>query len=144
MSFQIQNLTVNESVEQSNINTNQKINLLPCNPVWVYNTTANTSGSFTTNYLGYKVVNIIDSNNININYWLNNLKTLLIGNSYISGGVNIYIIGVDGDSGSNYFIQGLSSIIDNGDNTYTIAGGDIVTGGSLNINTKFYMSYFTK
>jgi hypothetical protein len=56
----------------------------------------------------------------------------------------IYIIGVDGDNGTNCFIQGLSNIIDNDNNTYTIGGGDVYTAGSLVNGTKIYMSYITK
>jgi hypothetical protein len=71
MSFQVQNNTVNEAVQQSIIYTNNKIDMLSYNPVWTYNTSAINSGDFTTDLSGYKVVNQIDSNGINIKYWLN-------------------------------------------------------------------------
>lgn len=144
MPFQIQNVTVNEALEQSLINTNKSISELSYNPVWIYNTTATSPGNFTTDISGYKVVNVVDSNNINIKYWINSLNTFIIANAHVPGGLTTYIIGVDGDNGANYFIQALSSIIDNGNNTYTIAGGDLFTGGTFTNDTKFYMSYVTK
>lgn len=140
MSFQIQNILVNEAVDQSLLNSNK----LTYNPVWIYSNNATSPGYFTTDISGYKVVNEIDSNGINIKYWINTLKVCIIGNSQISGGLNTYIIGVDGDEGQKYFIQGLENIIDNNNNTYTISGGDVYTGAFFTNNTKCYMSYITK
>jgi hypothetical protein len=124
MPFQIQNILVNEAVEQSTINTDEKFNLLTYTPVWTYNnTSAEVQGNFTVDINGYKVVNVLDSNGLNIKYWLNTLNTFLIASANIPGGISIYITGVDGNTGSNYFIQDLNSIVNNGNNTYTITGG---------------------
>lgn len=145
MPFKIEDLIVNESVDESTIILNQKINNLSYTPVWIFNNTnASTSGNFTTDFSGYKVVNVIDSNDINIKYWINTLNTFLIASLHVPGGLTIYITGVDANSGSNYFIQNLLSIVDNGNNTYTLAGGDLYSGGSFTEGTKFYISYFTK
>lgn len=145
MSFQIQNIIVNECLEESTINTNEKFNLITYIPVWTYNnTSAQVQGNFTIDISGYKVVNQIDANGFDIKYWLNTLNTFLIANAHVPGGLTIYITGVDGNTGSNYFIQALNSIIDNGNNTYTLTGGDLYTGGSLIQGTNFYISYFTK
>ena len=142
MPFQIQNIIVNESVEQSLINTN--ISTLSYNPVWIFDTSANNPGYFTTDISGFKVVNEIDSNGINIKYWLNTLKVFIIANVHISGGLDTFITGVAADNGSKYFIQGLDDIIDNENNTYTILGGDLSTGIPLTNGTKYYFSYITK
>lgn len=142
MSFNIQNTTLNNAVEESLINTDEQIGTLSYTPVWTYNTSVTSPGNFAIDFSGYKVVNVIDSNGINIKYWLNTLNTCIIASTYI--GLSTYVTGVDGESGINRFIQSLSSVIDNGNGTYTITGGDVYASGSWDTGTKYYMSYITK
>jgi hypothetical protein len=143
MSFQIQNILVNEAVEQTLLNQNNPNNL-SYSPVWIYSENATSPGYFTIDNSGYKVVNEIDSNGVNIKYWINTLKLCIIGKSQLPGGLDIYIFGVGEDNAEKYFIQDLSNIIDNSDNTYTISGGDVYTLSGFTNDTKCYMSYITK
>lgn len=114
-------------------------------PVWIYkgvNKVA-SNGTFTIELLtGYKTVNVIDANGINTRSWLNNLRLLITASTPL--GFLPFITGVDKEGGDSYFITGLGIVTDNGDDTFTIAGGDILAGATIAEGQHITMSYFTK
>ena len=122
MSFNINNTTVSESVIQSSI---QNKNIFSYTPTWVYNRdNALTPGSMTIEEgTGYKIINIVDANGINIKYWINTINLLYTTNC---------IVGLD------------NNITNNGNGTYTINGGDLYTSGEFVNNNTYYSSYYTK
>ena len=137
--FQVQNLSLDESVSQSYLKV---INNLNYSLQWTWNgyeTNANYAGNITTDYNGYKVINAISANGINAVSWINNLIILKLISSTL--GFNIYIIGV-GSNPNFYFVQNVNNIINNGNNIFTIAGGDLQTGSNFNVGDVCYISYF--
>lgn len=125
--------------------TQTKPEITTYSPVWIYkglNKDA-SNGTFTMDYqTAYKTVNVMDANGVNTRSWLNNLKIMITGSGPAS--FTPFVTGVDGESGDSYFITGISSISDNGDDTFTIGGGDILSGASLIEGQHITMSYFTK
>lgn len=153
MSFYVDDITVSESVEQSTIEATIAINdaiknrALGYTPVWTYNSTsATTSGTMTLEEdTGYKIVNTIDANGINITYWLNTLNAMIVTKNYAASFLdNIYVIYVDDND--NCDSTGITTITNNGNNTYTIGAGTIYTSGSTLFieNNKIYASFCTK
>lgn len=139
MSFSINNTIVSESVIQTFIQ-NKGINSYT--PTWVYNSdNALIPGSMTKeDSTAYKIINIIDANGINIKYWINTINLL-----YTTKSSNVvYTTFVDTNNGT--CLVGLDDpIIDNGNGTYTIPGGDAYTSGDLFVdNNTCYSSYYTK
>jgi len=141
MSFSISNITIDEAVQQSSEKITKQINSLSYTPTWIYNTNALSSGNMTT---GYKIVNVIDANGINIKYWLNTLNALIDAKNNTSNFLNnIYTTYVD--INNNSAITGIVTITDNGNNTYTLEDGAIRTNGNLFVeNNKIYVSFCTK
>ena len=139
MSFNINNTTVSESVIQSSI---ENKSIISYTPTWVYNSdNALSRGTMSTeDGTGYKIINIIDANGINIKYWINTINLL-----YTTKSSNvIYTTFVDTNNGT--CLVGLNNLItDNENGTYTIIGGDAYTSGDLFVdNNTCYSSYYTK
>ena len=138
MSFNINNTTVSESVIQSSI---QNKNIFSYTPTWVYNRdNALTPGSMTIEEgTGYKIINIVDANGINIKYWINTINLLYTTKT----STDVYTTFVD--TNNNNCIVGLdNNITNNGNGTYTINGGDLYTSGEFVNNNTYYSSYYTK
>lgn len=146
MTFYVDDTTITESVQLSSIDTTNQVNSLSYTPVWLYNSTdALSPGTMTTEpSTGYKTVNIIDANGINIEYWISTLKAIITTKNNVPGFLNnIYITYVD--TNNNFVVTGISSITNNENDTYTIGDGDLYTVGDLFVdNNKIYASFLTK
>lgn len=144
MSFYVDNIQTTDSVEQSLLQ-NQNINLISYTPVWIYNSENATSpGNITQEPItGYKTVNIIDANGVNITYWLKTLNSIIITkNNSVGSFNNIYVSYVD--TNNNFTTTGISSLTNNNNNTYTLLDGDLYTVGTVfTNNNKIYASIFT-
>lgn len=140
----------NVGLSQAAANTQEQISKLSYTPVWKYSDINDVAiaGNFSiTPDFAYKVVNVIDANGINIKYWLNNFDVLINLSNTTSppfGGFGVYVSAVDGESGNISSVSDVSNVVDNGNKTYTLQGGDVITSGSFIKGQKIYMSYFTR
>jgi hypothetical protein len=164
MAFRVSNVLLQQSILTSYQNTQNQISNLSYTPVWIYDGvipvgTLNSKAGYFNIYdsTGYKVINLIDANGINIKNWINTLATIRTNSSSFSIDTydskemkqvtlpfKIYMVTVDNESGNSNSISELNIIVDNQNNTYTLAGGDILTGAAFVKGKKYYMSYFCK
>jgi hypothetical protein len=146
-SFNVKNVSLDESVSLSSQNTQNQIDKLNYQPNWVFQNTATNAGTFTIDMVtGYKIVNVIDANGWNVKSWINSLQTLLVlsGLSPPIGGFSIYTNSVDGTTGASFLVSNVANINDNGNNTFTLGGGDVYGGSSFSIGERIYFSTFMR
>jgi hypothetical protein len=145
MSFAINNVLLNTSIEQSLADVDKKLANFTYTPTWNYNlTSATQAGTMTVEPInGYKVVNVIDANGVDIVYWLSTLRALGLTKTASPTFLNnIYLTYVDVNN--NFVVTGFGGINNNGNNTFTIGGGDVYTDGELfTKDNKIYASLIT-
>lgn len=144
MSFRVKNVNLSEAVAVANANTQKKISELSYTPAFIFKGFDKevTQGTFTINSInGYKTISATDANDINIQGWINTLKTILAGASHL-GNIIVSIVSVDAQDGTASSISNLNVIV-SGDNTFTLVGGDLITTTTFYEGQKVYMSYVT-